>query len=339
MKAICVNKPNDIQCVEVPETAEPKENEVRVQVKAVGICGGDLHIMAGSNPFVLYPRIIGHEVAGIIDAIGGKVTNVKVGDHVVVYNVLSCGTCYACTHDRNNVCLNLKAMGVHFEGGMQEYFNIASGNVFKIRRDIEFPVAAMVEPYSIAGQSTWRGRLASDDIVMINGAGPIGLMVLEVVKNSGAKVAITDLQDIRLHVGKEIGADLILNPKRDDITREILKFSNGEGCSLVFEATGSTKVFEECIATYTGSAGRIVVLGYPNEYAKVKPSDIMKKEIDILGSRLSNHQFERAINWIESGTVSPKRFISRVYPLDEALEAIRVSREEPEKVLKVVIEF
>jgi L-gulonate 5-dehydrogenase len=310
-----------------------------VQVKAVGICGGDLHIMAGSNPFVLYPRIIGHEVAGIIDSVGAGVMDIEIGDHVVVYNVISCGTCYACAHDRNNVCFNLKAMGVHFEGGMQEYFNITAKNIFKIRDDIEFPVAAMVEPYSIAGQATWRGRLEPSDIVMINGAGPIGLMVLEVVKRAGAKVAITDLQDLRLEMAKEMGADLALNPKRDNIAEEILKFSNGEGCSLIFEATGNTKVLEESVAVYAGSAGRIVVLGYPNEYAAIKPSDIMKKELDILGSRLSNHQFERAIDWIESGKVDPKRFISSVYPLAEAMEAIRICREEPEKVMKVVIEF
>ena len=179
MKEVVVVEPHkyEVREVEIPELAN--EDEVLIQMKSAGVCGSDHHIWHGSNPCSTYPRIPGHENAGVIAKIGKNVKNVKVGDHVIVDLLSSCGTCYQCTHGRKNVCEHVKVRGSGADGGWREYFTAPAKEVYKISDSVKWEDAALVEPFAIGSHCTGRGRVVEDDVVFILGTGTIGSIILQ----------------------------------------------------------------------------------------------------------------------------------------------------------------
>ncbi len=283
MKAVVVEKPGSIAVVErdIPEITE---TQVLVKVKAAGICGSDVHIFHGKNAFATYPRVVGHEFVGEVVKVGSQTEHIAVGDRVAVDPVVSCGHCYACQHDRHNVCSSLQVMGVHRDGGFQEYVAADYRQAYKLPDNIPWEIAATVEPYSIGAQVAHRGRLTGDDTVLICGAGPIGLIILQVAKMKGARVAILDIVESRLEKAKEMGADMVVNGKTTDIVDAMKEFTNGEGFNLIYEATANTKILATCIRDLPSQAGRIVVLGFTTQELPIRQVDIMGRELEIIGS-------------------------------------------------------
>lgn len=338
MKAIEVTKPNVLAVVD-RDIPEIKDNEVLIRVRAAGLCGSDVHLYHGANAFATYPRVPGHEFVGEIEKIGSATENVKVGDHVVIDPVVSCGDCYPCRIDRHNVCRSLQVYGVHRDGGFQQYVTADYKQVYQLPKEMPWEIAATVEPYSIAAQVIHRGRLTSEDCVLICGAGPIGLIILQVVKMMGAKAAIVDIVPSRLEKAKEIGADLVINSKEQDMIKEMKVFTNQDGASLIFEATGNIKVLESCIHDIASAAGRIVVLGFSKELVKIPQVDIMSRELEIIGTRLNNHRFAEVLTWFSQGRVNPEKVISHKYSFEDAQKAFDITHEHPEDVLKIILEF
>lgn len=338
MKAVEIKQPRKIDVVD-REIPEIKEDEVLIHVKAAGICGSDIHIYHGKNAFATYPRVVGHEFVGEIVKVGKKVEKFTLGDRVTVDPVVSCGICYPCRIGRHNVCKSLNVMGVHRDGGYQEYVAVNCNQVYVLPKEISWEVAATIEPYTIAAQVIDRGRLTADDHVLICGAGPIGLIILQVVKMIGAKVAIVDIVESRLAKAKEMGADLVINTKSTDMTKPIMEFTNNEGANLIFEATGNIHVLETCIHEIASAAGRIVVLGFSKEEIKIPQVDIMSKELDIIGTRLNNKKFPQVIEWFRKGLVNPEKIISHTFDFKETKKAFALSETSPEEVCKVIIKF
>jgi len=339
LDALQINKPGDIQIIEVKDYDEPNNDEVIIKVKTAGICGSDLHIYNGSSGFAKYPNIIGHEIAGEVVQVGEGVSELKAGDKVAVNNVISCGTCFACKSGRSNVCRDVKVLGVHVDGGYREFLKVNQEKAYKVPHHIPWDHAALVEPYSIAAQVLERGRLSENDSVLICGAGPIGLITLQAVKQLDVKVAVLDIVDSRLQKAKEFGADLIINSKEVSVKDKIKEFTDNEGASLIIESTGSIAVLEDCVRDLASQAGRIVVLGFSKEEAKISPYDIMRRELDIIGTRLNNEQFPTAIKWISEGAVNPEGIISHRYPYKEVKQAFDFTNDYPHKVLKIVLNF
>jgi L-gulonate 5-dehydrogenase len=338
MKAIEVTKPGQIVIVERP-IPEIKENEVLVKVKAAGICGSDVHIYHGKNAFATYPRVVGHEFVGEIEKVGSRVQNIKVGDRVAIDPVVSCGHCHPCRIGRHNVCKTLNVLGVHRDGGYQEYVAVAATSAHKLPENISWEVAAMIEPYTIAAQVIDRGRLTTADTVLICGAGPIGLVILQAVKMVGARVAIMDVIETRLNWAKEMGADLVINAKTSDMTKEMMAFTNNEGASLILEATGNVNVLETCIHSIASPAGRVVVLGFSTELVKIPQVDIMSRELEIIGTRLNNNKFPQVIEWFAKGLVQPEKILTHTFTLEEAQKAFDLNDKNPENVCKIVLTF
>jgi L-gulonate 5-dehydrogenase len=178
MKAIQINQPGELVIVEKP-IPKAGTGEAVVRIKAAGICGSDVHIFHGKNPFAVYPRIIGHEAAGEVFQVGEGVTHIKVGDPVAIDNVFSCGHCYACRSGRPNVCAKVQVLGVHRDGVFSEYVTMPVDHLYKLPAGIPWEQAATVEPYSIAAEAMDRGQVVANDTVLICGAGPIGLVILQ----------------------------------------------------------------------------------------------------------------------------------------------------------------
>lgn len=339
MRSIVVEKPGRLTIAESPMPPSPGEDEVVVKIKAVGICGSDSHIYHGRSAFATYPRIIGHEMAGEIYQKGSGVKDLKPGDRVAIDPVVSCGKCYACSIGRHNVCSSVKVLGVHMDGGYRDYIGINACNVYKLPENIPWEHAAAVEPFSIAAESVDRGRVSPRDSILICGAGPIGLVILQAVKRIGAKVMIMDIVDSRLEKARGMGADAAVNPKKADLAAAVIDFTGGDGVNLIFEATGNLNILELCVSKLVSQAGRIVVLGFPAEPAKIAPIDIMKRELDILGSRLNRNKFSEVIKWFEAGEVDPSGIISHVFPMERVQEAFNLSDNEPDKVCKIILTF
>lgn len=338
MKAVIVEKPEKITVVE-RDVPVIMDDQVLVQVKAAGICGSDVGIYHGKNAFATYPRVVGHEFVGEVVKVGNTVKNVSIGDPVAVDPVVSCGHCYACKAGRHNVCSSLEVMGVHRDGGYQEYVAVNQNQLNQLPKDIPWEVAATVEPFSIGAQVAHRGRLNENDTVLICGAGPIGLIILEVAKMKGAKVAILDIVQSRLDIAKKLGADLVVNSKISDINEAMKTFTDGEGFSLIYEATGNVNILQNCIQNLSSHAGRIVVLGFSTVEFPIRQVDIMSKELEIIGTRLNNHRFPEVINWFTNKKVNPQTIITNTFHFTEAAKAFQYNDKNPDKVLKIILTF
>ena len=246
---------------------------------------------------------------------------------------------YACRIGRHNVCTSLHVMGVHEDGGFQEYVAVNADQVYKLPADLPWEIAATVEPFSIGAQVAHRGRLSGDDTVLICGAGPIGLIILQVAKMKGARVAILDLEESRLEKAKELGADMIINGNTTDLVDAMKEFTDGLGFNLIYEATANAKILATCIRDLPSQAGRVVVLGFTTQELPIRQVDIMGRELEIIGTRLNNHRFPEVIDWFKAGSVKPQEIITHTFPFEKAAEAFQFSDENPDKVLKIILKF
>ncbi len=177
MRSVVIEQPGRL-ALQTRALPQPAAGEVRVKVKFAGICGSDVHIYHGHNPFARYPRVIGHEFFGLIDALGEGVDPARLGERVSVDPVVSCGHCYPCSVGRPNVCTSLQVIGVHRDGGFSDYACVPARNAYPVPPAISDRHAAMIEPFSIAANITAHLQPRPDDIALIYGAGPMGLTVI-----------------------------------------------------------------------------------------------------------------------------------------------------------------
>jgi L-gulonate 5-dehydrogenase len=269
----------------------PGPGEVLVRVKAAGICAGDMYIFQGKNPYAKYPVIGGHEICGEVD-----------GKLVVVEPFVGCGKCYPCRSGRSNCCANLKVLGVHCDGGYADYMTAPATHIHAVPDGLSPFWASFAEPLAIGVQSCRRGAVQAGELVLILGAGPIGLALIEVAKAKGARPVVTDVLDSRLEFARELGAEGL---KADDhLTQNVLELTNGEGAPVVIEATGNAKAMESTVNLVAGG-GRIVIVGLVKQGTMVSfPGlDFTRKEMTIVGSRASVNCFPEALALLASGKI------------------------------------
>ncbi|WP_099156970.1 zinc-binding alcohol dehydrogenase family protein [Virgibacillus ndiopensis] len=338
MKAIQVTQPHDLHVVEVKNPTLSNANEVKIRMKAMGICGSDMHILHGQNPFVSYPRIIGHEVAGEIIEMGESVSGLKVGDKVVIEPMTACGECYACRHGRPNICEKVEVYGVHRDGGGCEVKVMPENLVHRVDSSLDWSEIALIEPFTIGAQATYRGQIQKDDMVYIIGAGPIGLCCLKMALNAGAKVAISDFNQERLEFAQRWGADLTINPKEKDVSKELSHWTNRMGANVVIDAVGTPTTVEQAIDV-TSVAARVVLLGFHVEISRIAQVNITKKELTICGSRLQTHRFPKVVELFNSKNFDVKDLVSHEFSLNDTEEAFELMEEMPSEVRKVIIKL
>lgn len=338
MKAAVITGPRQLELVERPVPALPDEKSVLMKVRAVGICGSDVHGYHGSLATFVYPRVFGHEVVGEIIAVGSAVSHLTVGDHAVMDPVQSCGRCRACRNKRQNVCAELKCMGVGAEGGCAEYIALPATNVYKIPAQLPWREAVLMEPYTIAAQITARGEVGAEDTVLIMGAGPIGLVTLQAAKRLGAKVMITDISANRLRLAGELDADAVVNSSLQNLAEEVRCFTEGEGMTVAIDAVGLPGLFEQAIEL-TGTAARIVIIGFNPEAARVPELAITRRELDIRGSRLHANKFPEVIDWFAKGEVKTRPLISHEFDFLDVQKAFSLIEQEPDNTCKVILTF
>lgn len=335
MKAAVAYAPRDIRLADVPRP-EPGPGEVRLQVRAVGICGSDIHLFRGDHPYRMFPLIYGHELSATVAEFGAHVTGLELGTPVVVEPLLNCGTCYPCRIGRYNCCTNLRVIGVHTNGGLAESVVVPAARVFPVPTDMPPEVAALCEPFSIGMQAITRGEIGAQDRVAILGAGPIGLTVLAIAKSRGAQVAMIDLLNSRLEFAHQFGADVLINGATSNPTKAIMEWTNGEGASAVVEATGNARAVESTV-DLVASAGRIVLLGVTPKPITFPGLDFTRKEMTILGSRNSANVFGEAVRFVVEQRDLVATMITHRSDFEDALHAFEIADTQPDSVCKAVI--
>lgn len=338
MVEIAVEKPEVLRIFDRDEPAAPGAGEVMVRVQRAGICGSDMHILHGANPFAVYPRVIGHEFAGVVEALGPGVDSIAVGTRVVVDPVVSCGHCYACRVGRGNVCGNLQVFGVHRDGGFRTRLTVPAPNCIPVPDDMPIDIAALAEPLSIAANVLSRTGIEAQDTVLIYGAGTVGLTALQVAKLHGARCIVADIDPARLERARGFGADLTVDSRKEKVAERVAGENDGLGPTVVIDGAGVPALLEEACRV-ASPAGRIGILGFSTAPCNVVQQEIVKKELTLVGSRLNRRRLPQVVEWIATGRLKPERLITQVFPAAEARDAFRLIEEHPEEVIKVQLDF
>jgi L-gulonate 5-dehydrogenase len=337
-KAIRVNTPLELEICELPIPEQLAPDEVLIRIKAAGICGTDMHIYHGTRPTTEYPKIIGHELAGEVVKVGTNINDLQSGDHVSVDPVISCGTCYACSIGRHNICSTVQCIGVHVEGGFAEYLVQPRKSVFKFSQDLTWEELVTAEPFSIAAEIVWRGAISADDHLLIYGSGPIGLATLQVAKKIGATCTVVDILASRLEFAKKMGADLVIDSMQRPVAEVIKHDTKGTGPQVVIDAVGNPDIFEEAVKIVS-PAGRVVVVGFTKQPSEIAQFDITTKELDIRGSRLNANKFPNVVQWFDHREVQPELLVTHAFHFTEVKQALKLIEEHPEKTCKVILTF
>ena len=326
----------ELSFCDLPSPPPPQGRDVNIRVIAAGICGSDVHIWRGTNPFATYPRVMGHEVVGEVIETGPDVKALKTSDRVIVNQIRSCEKCYACRIGRPNVCKSLRVMGVHFDGGFQEFIQIPETSALLLPDELPSTDAVMIEPMSIAVQSCWRAGLNEDDTLLILGAGALGSSILRIARNYKIKIIVADIFNEKLSIALENGADYIINNKEQDLQKELERVTDGYGPTVAIDAAcypGSLRQLVEV----TGNAGRVVNMGFSANEERIPPVLITGREIEIRGSRLQSNKFPEVIDLIKTNRLSLKGMVSHVMPFSEAIDAMELAAGGRGDVRKIVL--
>lgn len=337
MKSIVIQQPNSLALEERPLPA-PAAGEVRVKVKLAGICGSDSHIYRGHNPFAKYPRVIGHEFFGVIDAVGEGVDTARLGQRVSVDPVISCGHCYPCSVGKPNVCTSLVVLGVHRDGGFSEYAVVPAKNAWVIPDAISDEHAVMVEPFTIAANVTGHVSPTGQDVALIYGAGPMGLVTVQALKGvyKVKQVIVVDRIDERLAMAQRSGADWVINNGNQSL-QAVLE-EKGIKPTLIIDAACHPSILQEAVNLASPGA-RIVLMGFSSEPSQVAQQGITGKELSIFSSRLNANKFPVVIDWLEKGLIDPDKLITHRFAYHHVKDAIELFEKDQRQCCKVLLTF
>jgi L-iditol 2-dehydrogenase len=329
----------DIRVEEI-ETPSPAPGEVLLEVKAGGICGGDLHIHKHGYSGAPFRReMSGHELSGRVAALGEGVQRKKVGDRVCVEPLLGCGKCQFCAMGQYNLCKQLQYPG----GGFREYTVVREEKIFPVADHISYEEAAVIEPLSIGVHAIHRAGVAITDAVAVIGDGPIGLSVLQVARAAGArKAALIGVVDSCLEVARKVGADIAVNAMASDAVEEAMQLTDGEGFEAVFEAVGGKGDTLATALRIAKRGGTVVAVGNSGP-REVDLGMMMGKELTLLSSKSGCtwkgvSEVQIAAEMLDRGELDAKSLITHTFPLERIKEAFQTGVNKKETgAIKVLV--
>ena len=299
--------------------------DVLLEVKAVGVCGSDFQRIFSSGAHKM-PIILGHEFSGLIVETGSAVKNFKIGDRVTAAPLIPCGSCRWCKEGSFSLCDHYDYIGSRRNGAMAEYVSVPENNLLKLPQTVDFETAAMIEPAANAVHALWIGKIAAEDTVCICGAGPIGLLAVQVAKAKGAKkVFCIDMEDEKLDAAKALGADEIINTRNQDLAETLKALTAGEGVDLILEATGAPVVQNAAVEALI-KHGRLILLGFSNQDILFKAQifeAILRKELKIYGSwnsfspNFPGEEWQYILDLMEQGKLKTELLVSHKLDFNE----------------------
>lgn len=297
MRALSLTRPGQLEIVEIPEPVL-SPGEILIRIRRAGICGTDIHAFRGEQPFFSYPRIPGHELAGIVEDPGSSVF-IK-GQWVSVIPYRNCGTCIACRNDLTNCCTAMKVIGVHIDGGMTDYLCIPQNLAFSAP-GLSPSALAVLEPLAIGTHAVARASLKTGETAVVLGLGPIGIGVAASALRTGAKViGIETSAPRRNWVRKHLPSVILPEGTTETIQSAISDITSGEFASVVFEATGNLKALESTLPLLA-HGGRIILVGLQSKSFQFSHPEFHKRETTLMSSRNATiEDFSRAADLITS---------------------------------------
>ena len=331
MKAAVLDRydaPLVIREVDVPKVGP---GEVLIRVRACGLCGTDLKIASGKIPRVPLPHIPGHEIAGEVFAIGPGVQGIKAGDRVAVHFYLTCGKCRYCQTNQDSLCENLRGqLGFQINGGLAEFVVAPAVNAVPLGDRVSFAQGAILADAVATPYQALRRRagVQPGEVVIVTGAGGLGLHAIQIAKALGAKVLAVDKVESHLKKAAEMGADILLRSDQDSILEVIRQATGGAGADVVIDLVGQAETLERDLE-WLRSAGKLLVVGYsPNHTFAVSSMGMVSRGLQIIGCRASTRQdLAEVIAWVEEGKILP--MVEDILPLskvNEAYERLRAGK-------------
>lgn len=335
MKAIEITAPFRLHVVERP-TPHPQEGEVLLRVAYTGFCGSDLNTWRGLNAMAALPRIPGHEIGAVVEALGTGLPAglpFAAGDVVTVNPYTACGHCAACRRGRNHACENNETLGVQRNGAMQEVVALPWTKIIPVK-GVNVRDCVLIEPMSVGFHAVNRGQVTDSDTVMVIGCGMVGLGAVVAAARQGAQVIAADIDDDKLSLARLSGATYTLNTLHPDADAAPLPQPD-----VVVEAVGSASTYRMAIDK-VAFTGRVVCIGYAKQDIALTTQLFVKKELDIRGSRNATPtDFEDVIRYLRGGFCPTDRLISAVVTPQEAADAIQHWHEAPGKVFRILVKF
>lgn len=324
MKSVVFTQPGSFEIVDRPIPKVGPE-DVLVKVHACGICGTDLHIFHGEH-FVEFPVIPGHEYSGEVVEAGAEVKHIAVGDMVAVDPNITCGVCHFCRRGEIHFCQNLTALGVNRDGGFAEYSLVPAKQVYPLPQGLPLELAALAEPIACCVHGIDQAEVSVGDDVVIMGAGPIGLIMMQLARLAGSRrIIVSEPYKSRRRLATELGADMAIDPKAQDLKDEVLRATE-VGADVVIECVGHARTAEQAVEI-AKRGGTILLFGVtsPDQESKIKPYDIFLRELTIRGSFINPFTHSRAIGLLAAGKVKAEPLISHRFPLDRFAEALKLA--------------
>jgi len=309
----------------------------KVRIKYCGICGGDKAIVAGTHPRAKAPLIVGHEFIGVIEKISENNRNLKVGDRVVAYPLISCSNCLPCRTGNPHVCQNLKLLGIDVDGAMAEYAYVDENVIFKVDNKVSDEVAALIEPLAVIVRAMHQSGFKYLDSAVVMGAGPIGIISAIALKHAGAsKIVVSDLDQFRLDLCKNLGFNTV-NVKEESLKETISKITNGEGVDIVFEASGTeSATFESTELAKVG--GTICMTGLHKAPHVLNLPQFSFKEQNMVATRVyTKHEFYQAVDIVKELQEGLACLVSHIIPLSQGQMAFDYINDPNMNTIKVLL--
>lgn len=338
MKTIVLDQPGHFSLTDTPEPAGPAAGQARVRVRRIGICGTDLKAFEGKMPFIEYPRILGHELGAEVVEIGPNDRGIKAGDLVSIEPYLNCGTCIACRRGKTNCCTSLKVLGVHTDGGMREYINVPAHKLHKSEK-LNIDQLALVETLVIGAHAVRRAQPDPGEFLLVIGAGPIGLTVIEAAKASGAEIIVMDINQDRLNFAQQhIGVEHIVNVSERPV-EQLMDITSGDMPTQVYDATGNLQSMNRSF-DYLASGGKLVFVGLVKDDVSFHDPEFHRREMTVMSSRNGTaDDFKWVIDKVESGAIDTRPWITHRAPFEEMIGQFAGWLDPANRVIKAVVEL
>jgi 2-desacetyl-2-hydroxyethyl bacteriochlorophyllide A dehydrogenase len=340
MKTIRLEEPGRFTLFNTdPPANSLNPEEALVRVRRIGVCGTDIHAFDGNQPFFSYPRILGHELAVEVVTVGSSSKNVHPGDRCSVEPYLNCGRCIACRRGKSNCCVTLQVLGVHTDGGMRELIVVPSRKLYS-SANLTLDQLALIETLGIGCHAVDRANVESGEFVLVVGAGPIGLTVVQFAIEAGAQVIVLDVNSKRLEFCREhLGAPHLINPAVDNPLTALKEITSGDLPTVVFDATGNPKSMMGAFE-YPANGGRLVFVGLFQGDVTFNDPNFHRRELTVLSSRNArSDDFTRIISLVQNARIDTAPWIThRASFADAVAEFPRWTKPET-GVIKAMIEI
>lgn len=338
MKTVVLEEPGQFHLTTTEPPDEPDPGEAIVRVHRVGICGTDLHAFRGKQTFFSYPRILGHELGVEIVDVGGNDSGLSVGDRCAVEPYLNCGRCIACRRGKSNCCVSMQVLGVQTDGGMRELIAVP---VEKLHKSETLPVEqlALVEMLCIGAHAVTRAQLEPDECVLIIGAGPIGLSIIQFAQIVGTNVIAMEIIESRLEFARrQLGVEFCIDGKRDPLP-QLQEVLGGDLPTAVFDATGNAQSMMNAF-NYVAHGGRLIFVGHLPDDITFHDPDFHQRELTLMASRnATGEDFAWVIEELEGGAIDLGPWITHRASPKGMLTKFRRWLEPETKVIKAMLEL